>query len=798
MARRAGAREEVTARVAGGGTPGGGEPPTTRARIALHGIVQGVGFRPFVYNLATSMRLRGWVTNSPQGVCIEIEGERPALERFRQRLEAEKPAHAAIHGLELSWLDPAGYAGFEIRPSDVQGERRTLVLPDLATCSDCRREIFDPRDRRYLYPFTNCTHCGPRFSIIESLPYDRARTSMKQFEMCPSCRAEYEDPANRRFHAQPNACPDCGPELALWDAEGRVVEERHEALLGAAAALRRGEIVALKGLGGFQLLCDARDEAAVRRLRARKHREEKPLAVLGPDLDSVRTACRVSAEEETALLSAASPIVLLQRIDAAAPVLAPSVAPRNPYLGVMLPYTPLHHLLTSELGFPVVATSGNLSEEPICTDEKEALERLRGIADFFLVHDRPIVRHVDDSVVRVLLGRELVLRRARGYAPLPIPLRGARGAILAVGAHLKNTVALAFDDNVFLSQHVGDLENPAAVAAFEQAIASLRSLYPGTLERVATDAHPDYYSTRHGQGLGLPVVTVQHHMAHVAACMAENDLDEPVLGVAWDGTGYGPDGTVWGGEFLRAADGGFERVATLLPFQLPGGEQAVREPRRSALGVLFAMFGSAVLERRDLPVLHDFEPADLRVLLRMLERGINSPVTTSAGRLFDAVAALCGLRQETHFEGQSAMELEFAIDESGTDSPYPIALRPNPDTNRQADRGWAPRWVVDWKPTVGAVLADRKRNAPTSTIARRFHLALVSGIVEVARAAGEPRIVLSGGCFQNVFLTQHAVRALESAGFRVYWHQRVPPNDGGIALGQVAVAARSIVRRSSA
>ena len=793
MVGTAGAREALT-------------PEAARLQIALFGAVQGVGFRPFVYQLATAMGLRGWVSNSPRGVGIEVEGPRATLERFRARLEAEKPVHAMIHGAEVTWLDPVGFAGFEIRPSEAGGASSTVVLPDLATCSACRREMFDPQDRRYRYPFTNCTHCGPRFSIVESLPYDRPRTSMRAFPMCIACRAEYDDPGDRRFHAQPNACPECGPELEFWDSQGEVVERREAALRAAAAALRRGEIVALKGLGGFQLLVDARQETAVQRLRHRKHREEKPLALLFPDLDSVRVVCDVSPEEEAALRSTAAPIVLLRRRRAveplallhiprrdAPPSLAPSVAPGNPSLGVMLPYTPLHHLLMSELGFPIVATSGNRSDEPICIDEATVLERLGGIADVFLVHNRPIVRHVDDSIVRVLLGREMVLRRARGYAPLPVRLRDAKGVRLAVGAHLKNTVALAVDESVFLSQHIGDLETPPAVAAFESAITNLRNLYPGAVDEVAYDAHPDYHSTHYSRGLEMQGVAVQHHCAHVAACMAENDLEGPVLGVAWDGTGYGWDGTSWGGEFLRAADGAFERVAALRPFRLPGGDRAAREPRRALLGVLFEMFGpgarfDAVVSGAEL-----FAPAESRVLEQMLDRHLNSPWTSSAGRLFDAMAALTGLRNVSHFEGQAAMELEWAAEAYGsgasaTNEPaYRMTLRPN-TSRTDLNSVWAPCWILDWAPAVRAALGDRARDVPAGAIARRFHLALVDGIVQVARAAGESRIVLSGGCFQNALLTERTVHALEAAGFRPYWHQRVPPNDGGIALGQIAVA----------
>jgi hydrogenase maturation protein HypF len=641
--------------------------PPSRLRVTVRGAVQGVGFRPFVYRLAGELGLQGWVRNSNLGVVIEVEGGVETLERFRLRLERERPPRAFIQSLEASYLDPTGYRAFEIRPSDASGERRALVLPDIATCPDCRREIFDPRDRRYRYPFTNCTHCGPRFTIIEALPYDRPSTSMKGFPMCPACRAEYEDPGDRRFHAQPTACPDCGPKLSLWDADGRALAEREDALAGAADALRRGAIVALKGLGGFHLMVDARSEGAVRELRTRKAREEKPLACMFPSLESAREVCEISDAEERLLVSPESPIVLLRRLAGAPGAIDPGVAPGNPYLGVMLPYTPLHHLLLADLGFPVVATSGNRAEEPICIDEREALERLSGIADLFLVHDRPIVRHADDSIVRLCAGRELVMRRARGFAPLPVPLPVAGAPALAVGAFLKNTIALCAREEAFVSQHIGDLATPQARDAFAGAVRDLEHLLDIAPSEVACDLHPDYPSTRFARETGLPIVAVQHHEAHALACMAENELTPPVLAVSWDGTGYGLDESVWGGEFLRVTEGAVERVAHLRTFRLPGGEAAVREPRRCALGLLWDVFG----EKASAP---GFSAPERAVLDGMLRRGVNSPVTSSAGRLFDAVASLCDLRQVTRFEGQAAMELEFAATAGRIDEPYPVAL----------------------------------------------------------------------------------------------------------------------------
>lgn len=774
-----------------------------RLRIQAHGAVQGVGFRPFVYRLAIELGLRGWVNNSSQGLCIEVEGNRSPVESFLLRLERERPPHAFIQSLESTWLDPAGYAGFEIRESET-GEKTALVLPDIATCSACLSDIFDPNNRRYRYPFTNCTHCGPRYSIIEAVPYDRANTSMKGFAMCPDCLAEYQNPENRRFHAQPNACPKCGPHLEFWDASGQYLATHDEALRAGAQAIRDGKILALKGLGGFQFLVDARHEAAVMTLRERKHREEKPFAVMFPTLDSIRAVCEVTALEERLLCSSEAPIVLLRRLQSGHADsqsipnqdIAPSVAPENPMLGAMLPYTPLHHLIMADLGFPIVATSGNLSDEPICIDEQEVVERLKGIADVFLVHNRPIVRQVDDSVARIMAGREMVMRRARGYAPLPIHARKKLPVILGVGGHLKNTVAISRGQDVFVSQHLGDLETEAACQAFTRGIEGLRSLFDLAPEAVACDAHPDYRSTAYAQTCGLPVIPVQHHHAHVASCMAENDLEPPALGISWDGTGYGLDGTVWGGEFLSVTGLSFRRVATFRSFPLPGGDQAIKEPRRIALGLLYAMFGPEVAEFRDLAPIRAFKREELNVLITMMEKDLNSPQTTSVGRLFDAVAALMNLRQQTRYEGQAAMMVEWAAMGVPQAGAYPVGLnRREPEVGIR-DANAAPlalgnpqaSIIVDWEPLVWGILEDVRKRVPAGWIAARFHYALVEVMAGVSRLINQERVVLTGGCFQNRYLTERAVERLRREGFKPYWHQRIPPNDGGLALGQVFAA----------
>jgi hydrogenase maturation protein HypF len=769
-----------------------------RLRVEIHGAVQGVGFRPFVYRLATELGLAGWVLNNTTGVFIEVEGAQPALAEFLRRLPLEQPPRALIQSLDASWLAPAGYAHFEIRHSDGQGSKTALVLPDIATCPDCLREIFDPADRRRGYPFTNCTNCGPRFSIIQALPYDRPNTTMRRFVMCPACQAEYDSPLDRRFHAQPNACPVCGPRLSVIGDRLSVNGERCESetdhrlpiiddLQIAANALRAGQIVAAKGLGGFHLLVDAGNAEAVQRLRQRKQRYEKPLALMVKDLAAARRL--VEVDEAAALLaSAEAPIVLLpRRADAPA---AANVAPGSPTLGVMLAYTPLHHLLLDAVNRPLVATSGNLSDEPICIANDEAVQRLGAIADLFLVHDRPIERHVDDSVAWIVEGQPRLLRRARGYAPLPVLLAQPAPTILAVGAHLKNSVALSVGRQVFISQHIGDLETAEALAAFERVIADFLRLYEAEPVAIAHDMHPDYLSTRWAQGevdketgrQGHKArVVVQHHHAHLASCLAENGAAGPALGVTWDGAGYGLDGTIWGGEFLLGDAADFTRVAHLRPFRLPGGDAAARGPRRVALALLWELFGEAALEMNDLAPIRALPPSERLVLGQMLRRGLSAPVTTSAGRLFDGVAALLGLHPQVSFEGQAAMALEYAADPTVSDA-YPLPLRP-------ANRPAASALLLDWQPMLAALLSDLRAGVSSGIMAARFHNALVDGIVQVADTAGQPQVALSGGCFQNRLLLERSAHRLRQAGFQVLLHRQVPPNDGGISLGQVAVAA---------
>ena len=756
-----------------------------RLRVTIRGAVQGVGFRPFVHRLATELSLTGWVGNAPAGVITEVEGGETSLREFLLRLQREAPVHSIIQGLEPSWLPPLGFTDFTIRPSEPTGERTALVLPDIATCEECRREIFDKRNRRHRYPFTNCTHCGPRYSIVESLPYDRARTSMKAFAMCPDCQAEYDHPANRRFHAQPNACPVCGPQWTWRDGVGRALSGGESVLPSAIAALREGEIVAVKGLGGYHLMVRAGDEDAVRRLRARKHRDEKPFALMIPSLDFARPCCEVPALEQRLLESPEAPIVLLQRHAAKDGLIAASVAPGCARLGLMLPATPLHHLLLADLGEAVVATSGNRGDEPICFEEVEAFEKLAGIADYFLTHDRPIVRPVDDSIVSVVCGREMVLRRARGYAPLPWRIEskqpgGNPPSVLAMGAHLKSVVALSRGSQVFLSQHLGDLDNAPGLARYEHAVEDLERLLGIEPQRIAVDAHPDYASTRAGhsrgaRGSAVSVVRVQHHYAHALACLAENELRPPALAVVWDGTGYGLDGTIWGGEFLRLECGGFTRACHWRTFRLPGGEAAAREPRRAALGLLWEMMGADALARSDLASVRAFQPSELKVWRTALERGFQAPLTSSVGRLFDAVASLMDVRQVNRFEGQAAMAIEYLAGQV-------------PDHKEAYDFGMDGD-VVDWERLIRGLLEDLRRGESQPVMAARFHWTLAEVIIAVARRTSLENVLLTGGCFQNRVLLERAVERLREEGFRPSWPQRVPPNDGGIALGQIVAAS---------
>ena len=757
------------------------------ARIAVLGAVQGTGFRPYVFRLAQGLGLAGSVRNTAFGVLIVVEGEPDVVSEFCRRLPLEPPPAAVLRRVDIESVAPEGAGRFAIEASELAGELVVAMLPDLATCPECLGEMFDPSDRRFHYPFLNCTACGPRLSIIEGLPYDRSLTAMRRFRLCPDCAGEFHDVRDRRFHAQPVACPQCGPRLVFEggapSAATPMPGGAAEPLEVAAAVVRAGRILALKGLGGYQLVVDARDDAAVARLRTRKGREAKPFAVMFPSLDALRRTARVGDEEAKILASPSAPILLLPLVDRSA--ISAETAPGLHSVGAMLPYSPLHHLLLSRLGFPVVCTSGNFSEEPMAIEADDARQRLGAIADAFLHHDRPIVRHVDDSVARVVDGALLILRRARGFAPLPVELKATLPTVRALGGHLKNAVAWSHGSQIIASQHIGDLDHPLSLDALCRTVHDYERLYGLQPVAVACDLHPDYASTRLAEASGLPVIRVQHHHAHVASALAEHDLDGEVLGVAWDGTGLGPDGTVWGGEFLRATAVDFRRVARLLPFGLPGGEAAARQPWRSALGVLYALEGEALWERDLAPVRHarTWRP----VVDSLLRAGTCSVRTSSAGRLYDAVAALLALRQESSYEAQAAMQLE-QVAAPGAAAAYQFTL------TEPAGEG-AAAVEVDWRPAIAGVLEDLGRGTGIATVAGRFHRTLAQMIAAVAEWAGLPRVVLTGGFFQNASVASLAARELATRRFEVVTHRRIPPNDGGLAVGQALVAASQLLAR---
>ncbi|MCL7451417.1 MAG: carbamoyltransferase HypF [Anaerolineae bacterium] len=771
-----------------------------RKQVSVRGVVQGVGFRPFVYRLARDHGLSGWVLNHSGGVEIEVEGQHDSLEAFVHDLSAQAPPLARIVAVEVADAAPAGYDGFEIRHSVAEEGRYQLISPDIATCGDCLQELLDPADRRYRYPFTNCTNCGPRFTIIRDIPYDRPLTTMRPFVMCPACQREYDDPLDRRFHAQPNACPVCGPQVWLEAAgqPGARLAEGDEALRSAARLLLEGNILAIKGLGGFHLACDATDAKAVGRLRARKGRPAKPMAVMVASLDEIRLHCSITEAEEALLISQQCPIVLLTwRRDSR---VVAEVAPGSRYLGVMLPYTPLHHVLLRDAGRPLVMTSGNLSEEPIAQGNEEARRRLGHLADAFLLHDRDIYARYDDSVVLMAgrpagadSGRREVpqfIRRSRGYAPFPIRLPFQARRILATGPELKNTFCLARDDFAFVSQHIGDMENLETLEHFEASIELYKHLFRVEPEIVAYDLHPDYFATKYALARapdgepGVPRIPVQHHEAHIAACMADNGhLPEagPVIGVAWDGTGLGRDGHIWGGEFLVGDYRGCWRAAHLEYLPMPGGEAAIRHPWRLALGYLQALAGQV-------PALPGIDDEQVRIVRQQVERGLNTPLTSAAGRLFDAVAALAGVRHSVTYEAQAAIELEMLATGWGAnrrpaDGPpaYPFDLEPVEG-----------RTVIRLLRLLEAVEQDRARGASPAEIGWRFHRTMAELLVAVCQQlAGETglrTVALSGGCFQNRLLLALSVPRLEEAGFEVLLHQQVPCNDGGVSLGQVALA----------
>ncbi len=760
-----------------------------RVCVRVEGIVQGVGFRPYVHRLAGDLDLGGFVLNDGRGVLIEVEGDRRAVESFLERLPAEAPPLARLERIASDRIAPRGEERFAIEASRDTGAGDTQISPDNATCADCLSELRDPADRRYRYPFINCTNCGPRFTIVAGVPYDRSLTTMAAFEMCRACRAEYDDPDDRRFHAQPNACPECGPTVRLLDPSGGEVHEPGaDAVAATGRALRSGLIVAVKGIGGYHLACRADSEPAVATLRARKRREEKPFAVMTRSLESAASLIELSEAERALLAGPQRPIVIARRRSAAS--VAASVAPDSPDLGVMLPYSPLHHLLAADAGVDLVMTSGNVSDEPIAYEDDEALDRLGAIADRLCVHDRKIHTRTDDSVVRALDRRlrsePLILRRSRGWVPgaLDMPNEAAR-PVLACGAELKSTFCLARGRHAWVSHHIGDLKNFETLTSFRRGIEHFEDLLEVEPSVVAHDMHPDYLSTAYAlERAGVERVAVQHHHAHLAAVLAEHGSEGPAVGAIYDGVGYGADGTAWGGELLVGGLGSYDRAGLLLPVRLPGGDKGARQPWRMACSWLAAAFDGAP-ERAPEPLAGLVDPGAWEAVAGICRTGLASPLTTSAGRLFDAVAALCGLRSEIHYEGQAAIELEAAAAADPVDQqPYPMPLldqRPGPI-------------VIDARPTVRAIVADLDRET-VPTIAARFHAAIATATAEalgrLAERQGLSDVVLSGGVFQNRLLLEGVVPALSARGLRPLLPLRLPANDAAIAYGQAAIAAHA-------
>ncbi|MGK7344368.1 MAG: carbamoyltransferase HypF [Candidatus Nitrospinota bacterium M3_3B_026] len=758
------------------------DPDPVRRRITVEGIVQGVGFRPFVHSLAERLSLSGYVINNSRGVIIEVEGDEDDVKEFERGLAALAPPLSHITKVNSRDAPILGTSGFSIRESEDEGVKTALVAPDSDVCGDCLRELFDPADRRYRYPFINCTNCGPRFTIITAIPYDRPNTTMRRFEMCGKCRAEYENPADRRFHAQPVACPVCGPRLFLRDEAFRLAAA-NDPLTETIALLKAGKIAAIKGIGGYHLAVNAEDEAAVARLRERKRRDEKPFAIMAPDLETLGKFADVGAVEASLLESRPHPITLVRKKN---PDVLPGIAPSNSFLGAMLPYSPLHHLLLKEGGFAaLVMTSANVSDDPIVHTEDDAEERLAGIADAFLVHDRPIHARADDSIERVMSHGPVILRRSRGYAPVPVQLDREYPPVLAAGGELKNTFCLIKGDRAFLSQHMGDLKYESVYNSFKAGIESfLKLMDVAEPAAIACDAHPLYWSSGYAEErAGEGRVVVQHHHAHFASLMAETQQDGEAIGVIFDGTGYGHGGQIWGGEFLAGGIESFERAATIKPVPLPGGDKAIKEPYRIALAVLFELYG-ADLPKLPAPWLEKTPKENLELIRKMVERGINTPLSHGMGRLFDAASALLGPRGVASFEGQAAMELEMAAAE-GVEDFYGCSI--NDDSNPA---------ILDFSPAFTGMVDDILGGRDTGVIAAKFHNTVAGAsramVSRIKEKTGLDRVFLSGGVFQNAYLSDRLGAMLEADGFRVFRHSRVPPNDGGISLGQAVVAARSL------
>ena len=749
-------------------------------KIAVNGIVQGVGFRPFIYQMANRLNIKGDVANTSDGVLIHIEGGRGEVDCFCKNIKKKSPPLARITSLSISSAPEKKFKTFSITKSRELKSASTFISPDVSVCEDCLFELFDPGDRRHLYPFLNCTNCGPRYTIIDDIPYDRQKTSMKRFEMCEKCRAEYEDPENRRFHAQPNACPDCGPHVALYDKARKKIDEKNS-VEETAKLLKKGYLVAIKGLGGFHLAVDAENDQAVKKLRERKRRAEKPLAIMSRDIAAIRQYAHIRPSEEKLLTSRQRPVVLLKKRETNS--LSDRISPKNKYFGVMLPYTPLHYLLLN-FGFAaLVMTSGNISEEPIVIDNDQAFLRLKKIADYFLIHDRDIYLRSDDSIVKHAAGATRFIRRSRGYAPAPIFLKKSVPPILACGAHMKNVVCLASGKNAFLSQHIGDMENRSTDVFFRMTIAHMQRILDIKYEIIACDLHPGYITSQYAKSeKEAKIICAQHHHAHIASCMAENRIDSPVIGIALDGTGFGTDGAAWGGEILIADLKQFERAASLSYIPMPGGSAAIKEPWRMAISYLYNAFGDSLTDL-NLAAVKKIDKSRINIITRMIDRKINSPLTSSMGRLFDGIASIVGLRDRIDFEGQPAMELEMIADEM---------------TGRTYERQWISgenEKKILTAPIIRGVARDMETGVPPSIISATFHATIIRLFSDVCETIGKEtglyRVALSGGVFQNRILLTGMTKELEKRGFIVFSHTLAPCNDGGLSLGQAVIAAEN-------
>lgn len=748
-----------------------------RYQITVQGRVQGVGFRPFVAVTASKLHLSGWVRNIRQSVLIEIEGKPAATDTFLRQLQSELPAVARIEQLDKKQINTKNDSGFHIAQSNEQNTGFVNIPPDLGICRHCLKELFSTSNRRYRYPFISCPQCGPRYSILKALPFDRSNTTLNDFPMCAACLQEYQDPGDRRFHGQGINCQECGPQLSYVNRQGKVLSQKEQALTDAISALQAGQILAIKGLTGFHIVLDATNHNAVLRLRKRKQRPAKPFALMYSELSGVAADCFLSEQEKSLLSSEIAPIVLLaNRFSNHA--LSPAIAPHNPYLGVMLAYTPVHQLLCRALNKPLVVTSANRSGEPVCCSNQQALEQLSQLVDGFVMHDRQIYQGLDDSIVQFVNDQPMLLRRARGYVPDYLPLTTESPVIMALGGQLKNTIALSKGKRLYLSQYIGDLENMATVQRHQQTQKIMQHLLAVKAETVACDLHPDYVTTQLAKESGLPVIETQHHIAHLYAAMLEQQVTAPAFGVVWDGNGYGEDGSLWGGEFIALTDDNkAQRVATFLPFKLPGGASAIKEPSRVALALLYEIYGQALSSTAIVSSLSPFTPATIKLLQKMLVNNINSPLTSSAGRLFDGVSSLLNLVQSNSFEGQAAMRLQFAAEKS-TDSvvytmPVDFSVTPN---------------IIDWRPMLTAILTDISQGIDTAVIARRFHNSAAAVILKITEHYSVKQLLLTGGCFQNALLIETTAALLQKQGIEALWHKKLPANDASLCVGQVQAA----------